>query len=261
MLVTAEMLAHFRGSGLTLRFAWVMLLKQDACRGLVVAAAPDHLDRAMQVCLAGGELLGERKRKTGLHQHVETPAFDLRSLVLWCLGYLGHEVRSASPFPRRTLLLEVCASDYEVRNAPSRLDSAALTAVSSRRVKSSTRASSTSRSASASAPTARICDLSSASTSENLRWNSARNSSRRCSMWPTISASLRSTRAAPASETWARRSASTDCASCANWATARSSSRESRLAASSRAVLTVAENCSTAASDSRFAVRSTIRVS
>src|SRR6478672_2818917 len=109
MLVTAEMLAHSRGSGLTLRFARVMLLKQDARRGLVVAAAPDHLDRAMQVCLAGGELLGERKRETGLHQHVETPAFDFRSLVLWCLGYLRHEVRSASPSPRRTLPLEVCA--------------------------------------------------------------------------------------------------------------------------------------------------------
>src|SRR3954462_1539036 len=67
-------------------------LEQDPRDGLVVAAAARHLDRAVQVRFAVGELLGKRKRKTGLHQNVETPAFDLRSLILWGFGDLGHEV-------------------------------------------------------------------------------------------------------------------------------------------------------------------------
>src|SRR5215467_15115500 len=35
-------------------------LEQDLCRGLVVAAAPDHLDCTVQVRLAVGELLRQR---------------------------------------------------------------------------------------------------------------------------------------------------------------------------------------------------------
>src|SRR3954470_3548536 len=67
-------------------------LEEDPRRRLVVAAAESHLDRSVQISLAVRELLGERKRKTGLHQHVEAPAFDFRSLVLWGFGDLGHEV-------------------------------------------------------------------------------------------------------------------------------------------------------------------------
>jgi hypothetical protein len=36
----------------------------------------------MQVSVAAGQLLGERKWITGLDEHVETPALDLRSLRL-----------------------------------------------------------------------------------------------------------------------------------------------------------------------------------
>src|SRR5204862_6677278 len=99
----------------------------------------------MQVCLAVGELLREGERKTGLQQHVEPPAFDLRSLVLWCLGDLGHERDCFRPFLDEPCRVKVCSSAYSARNAPSRFDSAVVTAVSSLRVSSSTRASSTAR--------------------------------------------------------------------------------------------------------------------
>src|SRR5690242_15904360 len=155
------MLAHFPRAWFDPSLRSGDALQQDPRRGLVVAAAADHLDRPMQICLAVRQLLGELERKAGLHQHVEPPALDFRSLVLWCLGYLGHWLNLL-----RLFLDEPCPPkfvlDYVPRNAPSRLDSAAATAVSRRRVKSRTRASSTSRSASASAPIARICDRSSA---------------------------------------------------------------------------------------------------
>src|SRR2546423_1753363 len=81
-------------------------------------------DRVVQVSFALGDLLGERERKTGLHQHVETPAFNLRQLILGYVGDLRHEVSLL-----RFLLDEPCRSKFaspvhSVPNAPSRVDSA-----------------------------------------------------------------------------------------------------------------------------------------
>jgi hypothetical protein len=70
-------------------------LDQDLGRGLWVATLTDELDGAVQIGLAAGKSLGERKRITGLHQHMEAPALDLRALApVWFddFGRLGHGV-------------------------------------------------------------------------------------------------------------------------------------------------------------------------
>src|SRR3954447_3140950 len=169
MLVIAKKAAHFPRAGLTLRCARVTGLQQDASHGLVVATGAGHLDRSVQIGLAVRELLSEGKRKTGLHQHVETPAFDFRSLVLWGFGDLGHEVPVLRSFLDEPCRSKFVFQDHGARNAPSRLDSASERAASSRRVRSRTRASKTARSASASAPIERICPRSSFSVSEIRR--------------------------------------------------------------------------------------------
>src|SRR5262245_34224125 len=57
------------------------LEKNRGCDGVV--ASPGHeLNRAMEVGVASGELFCQRERISGLDEHVETPAFDLRSLRL-----------------------------------------------------------------------------------------------------------------------------------------------------------------------------------
>jgi hypothetical protein len=61
-------------------------LEQDL-RGHVgrAAAVADELDSLVEVGLALRDSLGERKRVTGLHEHVETPALDLAALVVFAL--------------------------------------------------------------------------------------------------------------------------------------------------------------------------------
>src|SRR5918995_658579 len=52
--------------------------EQDLRRRGGLAALVEHLDGTVQIALARGDPLGQRKRIAGLHQYVETPALDLR---------------------------------------------------------------------------------------------------------------------------------------------------------------------------------------
>jgi hypothetical protein len=70
-------------------------LDEDLGCGLGVAALTDELDGSVQIGLAAGKSLGKRERITGLHQHMEAPALDLRALApVWFddFGRLAHGV-------------------------------------------------------------------------------------------------------------------------------------------------------------------------
>ena len=72
----------------------------------MVASLPDERHRVVEVNLAHGDSLCEMYRVAGLEEDVETPALDLRRLVLVPergLGRLGHArvFRGAGGLPSR----------------------------------------------------------------------------------------------------------------------------------------------------------------